>query len=90
VVEAGVAARGPRARLLVEREHVVAPGAHVRDRVLASMEPQPDRVLVEADRAVEVGDGDVHWSESHVSSPRMTNGSPASSPGPIEDRLQGR
>src|SRR6185312_13004056 len=63
VVEPGVAAGGQCARLLDEDEHVLAARAHRGGAVLAAVQPQADRALVEVDRAVEVADGDVHRAE---------------------------
>ena len=47
---------GPGAGLLVQHEQVLAAGAERRDAVLAAVLAQPEGVLVEADRAVEIGD----------------------------------
>ena len=63
VVEPGVAAGGPRARLLVEHHEVLPARAERRDGVFAAVQPQPEPVLVEADRAVEAGDGEVHGAQ---------------------------
>ena len=56
---AGVA----RARLLVEHDEVLAARAQRGDGALAPLHAQPEGVLVEGDRAVEVGDGEVHRAE---------------------------
>src|SRR4051795_11967352 len=44
VVEPGVAAGAARGLLLDEHDEVLAAGAHRGDRVLAAVQPQPDRV----------------------------------------------
>ena len=59
MVEPGVAARGRRAGLLDQHEHVVAARAERGLAVGVAMHPEPERVLVEGERAVEVGDRQV-------------------------------
>ena len=49
--------RGRALAVLDEDEQVLAAGAERGAAVLAAVQPQADRVLVEGDRAVEVGDG---------------------------------
>src|SRR4051812_36968797 len=65
VVEAGVAPGGPGARLLVQHEHVVRAGAQGRRPVPVAVDPEPDRVLVERDRAVEVRDREMGGAQPH-------------------------
>ncbi len=60
MVEPGVAAGGLRPGLLGEHHQVGAAGAHRRRVHVAVVDPQAEGVLVEADGAVEVGDGEVH------------------------------
>ena len=64
VVEPGVAAGRPGARLPVQHEQVLAADAERGDGVLAPVQREPERVLVEADRAIEVGDGQMRRAES--------------------------
>ena len=59
VVEAGVAAGAARARLLVQHDEIALAGAERGDRVGAAVQAEPEALLVEADRAVEVGDGEM-------------------------------
>ena len=59
MVEAGVAPGGAGVRVLDEDEQVLAAGAERGAAVLAAMQPQADRGLVEADGPVEVGDGEL-------------------------------
>ena len=66
VVEAGVAPGGAGARLLVQHQHVLRAGAEGRHPVIVPVDPEPDRVLVERDRAVEVGDREVGGAQSHL------------------------
>ena len=64
--QAGGAPAGPGAGLLVQHEQVLAAGAERRDAVLAPVLAQPEGVLVEADRAVEVGDAEVRGAEAEA------------------------
>ena len=48
-----------RARFFVEDEEVVAAGAERRHRVVMLVNPQPDRVPVVRERALEIGHGEV-------------------------------
>jgi hypothetical protein len=73
VVEPRVAAGRPRAGVLVEDEHVLGLGAERGDRGVVRAHAQPDRVLVEADRPVEVGDGDVDGAEPGHPAPGCTS-----------------
>ena len=61
--EPGVAARGPGARLLVQHDEVVLAGAERCDGILAAVHPQPEAVLVEGGRAVEIGHGELHGAQ---------------------------
>ena len=63
VVQAGVAAGGLRGRVFDEHDEVRGVGAeHGRGLVLAA-DPEAERVLVEGDRAVEAGDGEMDRAE---------------------------
>ena len=76
VVEAGVAARRARRRLADEHEQVVAAAGPERGGVaVAIVHAQADRALVERDRAIEVGDGQMGGAE-----PRVVAGLPARPP----------
>ena len=63
VVEPGVAAGAARVGVLVQDEQVLAAGAHRGDVDVAAVHAQAERVLVEGDGAVEVGDGEVDGAE---------------------------
>ena len=66
VVEPGVAPGLLRERRPVEHQQVLAARAERGDVALARVLAQPDRVLVEADGAVEVGDREVDRAESRT------------------------
>src|SRR2546426_768549 len=57
--QARMALGGARARFFVEDEEVVAAGAERRHRVVMLVNPQPDRVPVVRERALEIGHGEV-------------------------------
>ena len=78
VVEPGVAAGGRRERRLVQDEQVLAARAHGGGVALARVQLQPDRVLVEADGAVEVRDGEVDGAEAQRRGERPDHGRSAS------------
>jgi hypothetical protein len=63
VVEAGVAARRARLRVLVEDEDVLGAVAEHGERRLVGVHAQPERGLVPGHRAVDVRDGEVHGAE---------------------------
>ena len=50
---------GPRVRVLDQHQHVLAAGAECGPRRVTPVHAQPDRALVEGERALEVGDGQV-------------------------------
>ena len=50
--------------ILDEDEQVLAAGAHRRDVAVAIVQLQAQRALVERDRAVEIGDGEVDGTEA--------------------------
>ena len=58
-----MAAGRPGVRLLVQHHEILAADAERRDGSVAMLQAQPERVLVEADGAVEVRDGEVHRAE---------------------------
>ena len=58
-----VAAGGPCARILVQHDEILVAGAQRGDGILAAVQREPEAVLVEADRAVEPGHGEVHGAE---------------------------
>jgi hypothetical protein len=64
VVEAGVAGRGTRARLLDEHEQLGAARAKRRTIVVALDHVEPDRRAVVVERALQVRDRQVHGAES--------------------------
>jgi len=64
VVEAGVAARGAHAELLVQDDEVSTAGAHRSASAIAALLAQADCVLVEADGAIEVRDREMDGSEA--------------------------
>jgi hypothetical protein len=64
VVEARVAPCPPRSSLLVENEQIFFAYPHRCHPILSAMQPQADSVLVEVDRAVQVGDGQVDRSKA--------------------------
>ena len=66
VVQARIAARGPRAGLLAEHEQVLAAGPERRPAVAAAVDAQADRALVVGDRAREVGDRQVDGAHARV------------------------
>ena len=59
VVETGVAVRGPRTGLLHEHEQLALPGGDRRAAVVAGELDEPERLPVEGERALEVGDGEM-------------------------------
>jgi hypothetical protein len=63
VVEAGMAARAICPRVLVEDDHGLAAVAEPRGGGLVCVDAQAERALVPGDRAVELGDGEVHGAE---------------------------
>ena len=58
--------RGTRRRLLREHDDVLLAGAQCGPAFAASVEPHAQRVLVEGDGTIEVGDSDTHGPESRL------------------------
>ena len=59
-----MAARRPGARLPVQHHEVLAAGAERGGGILARVLTQAERIPIERDRAVEVGDGEVHRAQA--------------------------
>jgi len=74
VVQAGVAPGGTRRRVLVEDDDILLAGPEPGDRVLAAVRPQAERVLIEGDRAVEVGNGQVDRAQAQGGGERRAGG----------------
>jgi hypothetical protein len=55
----------------VEDQHVLLAGAEPGPPAVPARQPEPDRALVEADRAVEVGDDQLGGTESQGGGQRL-------------------
>lgn len=70
VEQTGVATDGPRGGLLDEHDGVFCPRAHRGGGIVAAVQAQTERVAVEGDRAIEIGHGQVDWTEAECGGQR--------------------